>query len=199
MAKKKQLEVLPADAERVIENLCHQIEVARDQAKLEPRAYWSQLEQLLYDKLEQRRTDFTELIVKWARRGHPSADAAARRYIKRQCDLGKHGELLEQLKGYLVWIVDRAPAPYPTGQARVMYLFRDAWILAMLINASNNTGLPPTRNKATLGAPSIAYYLAIAFERMKGPGVRKLNERSINEIFWRRGNWAQILEASMPR
>jgi hypothetical protein len=200
MAKKKELIVPDAEAEKIVEWLCSAWRACRNEMTAE--AFWASWEKFFYGKLALRDTDLTEKIVNWARRRHPVADGALRRYIKHMVDRGQGDDMLCQVQAYLVDAIDKAPAPYPKrGHPAVTFIKKRAWFQLVLDLGSLLTGLPQTRNDTLADSPvspSIAYYLSLALRRLTKEGADPLKEQRINKIYWKRNELPSILEASMP-
>jgi hypothetical protein len=199
MAKKKDLVVPSTEAEAVIGWLCDAWRTCRHEMTAE--RFCARWEDFFFDKLMLKDTDLTEKIDTWARRGHPVADAALRRYIKRMADLGQMNDTLRQVQGYLVYMADKAPAPYPKrGKPAVSFARKRVWIHVVLELGSLLTGLPPTRNNSmddSPVSPSIAYYLSLALKRLTKEGADPLTEARINTIYWKREGLPGLIESSM--
>ena len=64
------------------------------------------------------------MVLAWADAGHPSADRAVRLYAAEMVDQGRDGELLVQVKAYVVKTLLRPFVPYPRGRNVVQNLMR---------------------------------------------------------------------------
>jgi hypothetical protein len=180
------------DAEKVIAIVCREIDQARELITAE--ASWARLEQFFYEALLHQRSIPTAQIIAWADAGHPAADRAVRRYAAEMVDRGREGELLVQVKAYIVKTLLRPFVPFPRGRHVMQNLARDIWLAAVIRRVADGTGLPPTRGASTI-VPSAAFFVAMAAKRK---GLR-VGERELNRIFWRRDQLAGALEASMPQ
>jgi hypothetical protein len=183
--------VLPADEARVINIICAEIDAARE--KITSEASWQRLEEFFYQQLVNEQVLSSAVIVAWAEAGHPAAHRAIRRYGREMKERSRFDDMLVTLKAYVIKTDEQPFVPYPRGRNVVANLMRDIWLPAMMENAAEGTGLPPTRGSTTT-TPSVAYF---ATKALKREGF-KLKERELNRIYWNRNNIAARLEASLP-
>jgi hypothetical protein len=186
-------EVSPADEAKIVELVCVAIDAAREQMTTE--ASWERLERYFYEQmLTGSETLPTRIVLVWAEAGHPAADRAIRRYAATMMDRGRDGELLVQIRAYVIKVLLQPFVPYPQGRHVVQNLMRDAWLPTVVTHVARCTGLPPTRSAST-ATPSAAYFIA---KGMKRSGL-KITEREVNRVHWRRNNLAARIEAAMPQ
>jgi hypothetical protein len=197
MAKKKELTVPAAEAEQIIDWCCDAWR--RCQNEFTAASMWATWEQFSYNKLVSQDPDATADIVRGGEQGHPVADQALRKYISHMTSRDQHKDMLVGVRHYAEQCIRRAPVEYPTlGHSAVTFVKKRAWICLILELGSLQWGLRPTRNAAT-EAPSMAYYLALAFRRLINEGADQLKEGRINKIYFKRNALATILEASLAK
>ncbi len=108
-------EVSPADEARVIEIVCMEIDAVRETITSE--ASWKRLESYFYEQMLQgSQTLPTRVVLAWAEAGHPAADRAIRHYAATMVDQGREGELLVQVRNYIVKTLLEPFVPYPRGR-----------------------------------------------------------------------------------
>ena len=112
MARKT--EVSTADSEKVVDLIIREIDAARDRITTE--ASWQRLERFFYEELVDGKTLTTAQVLAWAEAGHPAADRALRLYAAEMIDRGREGELLVQVKAYVIK-TRRAISPVPAAGA----------------------------------------------------------------------------------
>jgi hypothetical protein len=187
----RKTEVSPADAARVVDIVCTEIDNARE--KITSEASWARLEEYFYQGMREGETLSTAQVLAWAEAGHPAADRAIRRFAAEMMDRDRESELLVQVRGYVVKTLLRPFLPYPQGRHVVQNLMRDIWLPAVVQRAADGTGLQPTRSAAST-QPSAAYFVSIAL----GKKGLKLKEQQVSRIYWARNKIAAELEATMP-
>jgi hypothetical protein len=188
---RRRTEIAPADAAKVVEIVCVEIDNARE--RITSKASWERLERYFYEQMAHERTLSTVQVLAWAEAGHPAADLAIRHYAAEMIDHGRKNELLLQVDAYLIKTLLRPFLPYPHGHHVVQNLLRDIWLPAVVQRVADGTGFPPTRSASTED-PSAAYFVTIALQKR---GF-KIKERQLNRIYWNRNKLAPRLEASMP-
>jgi hypothetical protein len=96
---KRITEVAPADADRVVELVCLEIDNVADRITAE--ASWERLAEFFYQQMLHNKTLSTATVLAWAEAGHPAADRAVRRYAAEMIDTGRKAELLLQVDATL--------------------------------------------------------------------------------------------------
>jgi hypothetical protein len=134
----------------------------------------------------------TAVVIAMAEAGHQGADLALRAYAATYIDAGREPELSAQVRGYVVKSLLRPIVTYPRGHNIADTWTRDIGIGVMVDVAAARWSLPATRGRHT-EEPSAAYFVSLVLRRQ---GI-KLKEARVNRIYWRHGNLAARLAASV--
>ena len=118
-------------------------------------------------------------VIKAANAGHQDADLALRAFASTFMDQGRWNELPEQVRGYMVGAMLRAPTTYPRGKNFVDTWTRDLGVAVMVDLAAKRWALPPTRSRSTEAA-SASYFVSLM---LRERGV-ELKEQQVNRIYY---------------
>src|SRR5262249_45097835 len=157
----RKTDVAPADAAKVIDIICGQIDIVQE--RLTSEAGRQALERGLYDLLHRGALPVAA-VLSWASAGQPAADAAVRRYAYELWHMRQ--EVPPDIEAYVMGIVIKPVIPkYPGGHVETVDTWmRDIGIACMVQLCAAGTGLPETRSRTTT-IPSAAYLVAEALKR----------------------------------
>jgi hypothetical protein len=195
----RRTEVSTADTAKLVDLIALEYDRASD--ALTTEASWERLTLFFLDKLRVSTAspipgvEWSTIIVKWARAGHPAADRAIRIYGHEMGEQSRFDAMFVSVRAYYLETSVRRFLPFPQGRHVVANMMRNIWLPTMMDRVVAATELPATRSAAN-PAPSVAYFVALM---AKKKGIENLKEPQVNRIYWRREKLAAAIEASMPK